>query len=599
MKWFINQKLKVKFTLVIGLIVFIPIVIIYSMQFGNMEKTRVDQLKGAVEDSLAETYSEIQKTVDLCNMSTQMFLNNQNLNDFLSGLKKGEDFETEEIVSFYQNDIAMLEKLVNSNPYLYRIRVYAENDDFLEMMPILFRHQRMEAFPWADSYVSGQWQFDYDDHALEGVSARSMEHIMSLVTTFADYELGETGVLEVAVDMTQIFPQLFAEEENQWGCFVAEDGIVYSGSNREGRWNELEEEILSEAFSKEEAGEVCRRAKVGDEPVVIAAIPVKELSGQLVYLVSIKDELRKISEQRDRFLVILTVIFVLAVLVINWVVKKLLKGFYDLMEIIRHVQEGDLDVRVSATGNDEIGELGGQINKMLDRIRTLIEENVNRERLMKNSEIRALQNQINAHFIYNVLESIKMMAEIDEEYAISDAVTSLGRLLRYSMRWVSQEVTVRQEIQYVQDYLELMNLRYDYEIILSLKISDLVYMQKIPKMSLQPIVENAICHGIEELAEDASIYIKAVEYKDYFEIEITDSGRGMTQEQVRTLEEKIAGKMEISGGSGNGIGLKNVQDRIHVAFGERYGIRVASKEGCYTKVIVKVPITQREESVEG
>lgn len=202
MKWFINQKLKVKFTLVIGLIVFIPIVIIYSMQFGNMEKTRVAQLKGTVEDSLAETYSEIQKTVDLCNMSTQMFLNNQNLNEFLSGLKKGKDFETEEIVSFYQNDIAMLEKLVNSNPYLYRIRVYAENNDFLEMMPILFRHQRMEAFPWADSYISGQWQFDYDDNALGGISARSMEHIMSLVTSFEDYELGETGVLEVAVDMT-------------------------------------------------------------------------------------------------------------------------------------------------------------------------------------------------------------------------------------------------------------------------------------------------------------------------------------------------------------------------------------------------------------
>lgn len=599
MKWFINQKLRVKFTLVIGLIVFIPIVIIYSMQFGNMEKTRVDQYKGTVEDALAETYSEIQKTVDLCNMSTQMFLNNQNLNEFLSGLKKGDDFETEEIVSFYQNDIAMLEKLVNSNPYLYRIRVYADNDDFLEMMPILFRHQRMETFPWADSYVSGQWQFDYDDHALEGVSARSMEHIMSLVTCFEDYELGETGVLEVAVDMTQIFPQIFSEEENQWGCFITTDGTVYSGDDGRGIWDDLEEEIITEAFSGGEDGKVCSRTKIGEEPVIIGTIPVKELSGRLIYLVSIKDELKTIAKQRNQFLIILAVIFLLVVLMINWVVKKLLKGFYDLMDVIRYVQEGDLDVRAAVTGNDEIGELGGQINKMLDRIRMLIEENVNRERLMKNSEIRALQNQINAHFIYNVLESIKMMAEIDEEYAISDAVTSLGRLLRYSMRWVSQEVTVRQEIQYVQDYLDLMNLRYDYEIILSLKISDLVYQQKIPKMSLQPIVENAICHGIEELAEDASIYIKAVEYGDYFEIEITDSGRGMSRNQVKALEEKIAGKMEVSGGSGNGIGLKNVQDRIHVAYGEGYGIRVVSKEGCYTKVIVKIPITQREESVEG
>lgn len=597
MKWFINQKLKVKFTLVMGLIVFIPIVIIYSMQFQNMERSRVDQIKGSVEDSLAETYSEIQKTVDLCNMSTQMFLNNQNLLDVLSGLKTGKEFETEEIVSFYQNDIGMLERLVNSNPYLYRIRVYAENDDFLEMMPILFRHERMEAFPWADSYVSGQWQFDYDDSALGGISARTMEHIMSLITVFEDYELGETGVLEVAVDMTQIFPQIFSEEENQWGCFVAEDKTVYSNHGGNSRWDDLEEEILTAAFSDEEDAQVCKKTTIGGDPAIIGTIPVKELSGQLVYLVSMEEEMKSISRQKNQFLVILAVIFILAVLMVNWIVGKLLKGFYDLMKVIRHVQEGDLDVRVAVTGNDEIGELGGQINKMLDRIRTLIEENVNRERLMKNSEIRALQNQINAHFIYNVLESIKMMAEIDEEYAISDAVTSLGRLLRYSMRWVSQEVTVRQEIQYVQDYLDLMNLRYDYEIILALKISDLVYQQMIPKMSLQPIVENAICHGIEELAEDSSIYIKAVEYKDYFEIEITDSGRGMTPEQIHDLEKKIAGKMEVSGGSGNGIGLKNVQDRIRVSFGEGYGIRVASKEGCYTKVIVKLPFTRKEESV--
>lgn len=287
--------------------------------------------------------------------------------------------------------------------------------------------------------------------------------------------------------------------------------------------------------------------------------------------------------------------FFLVMLLIDQVVRALLKRFYSIIGTIRQVQDGDLAVRASVEGKDEIGELGTQINKMLERIGSLIQENVDHERLMKNSEIRALQNQINAHFIYNVLESIKMMAEINEEYDISDAVTSLGRLLRYSMRWTSQNVTVRQEIQYIRDYLDLINLRYDYEITLSLKISDLIYEQKIPKMSLQPIVENAIYHGIEELAEDASIYIKALEYEDYFVLEITDSGRGMTPEQVRQLEQKIAGEIEVSGGSGNGIGLKNVQDRIRIAFGEPYGIGVVSREGCYTKVTVTIPITEREE----
>mgnify|MGYP004450926569 FL=1 len=183
-----------------------------------------------------------------------------------------------------------------------------------------------------------------------------------------------------------------------------------------------------------------------------------------------------------------------------------------------------------------------------------------------------------------------MMAEIDEEYDISDAITALGKLLRYSMRWVSGNVLVSEELEYIQNYITLMNLRFDYKIILSLNIPDNVKQQKIPKMSLQPIVENAIVHGIEEVAEDTTIYLKGyVNNKDCY-IEISDSGKGMTEEQVAKLKKKISGQIEDGGGSGNGIGLKNVQDRIIIAFGPEYGIDISSKVNCYTKIIVHLPL---------
>ena len=109
-------------------------------------------------------------------------------------------------------------------------------------------------------------------------------------------------------------------------------------------------------------------------------------------------------------------------------------------------------------------------------------------------------------------------------------------------------------------------------------------------MSLQPIIENAIYHGIEELAEDTNIYMKGTLYDNYCTIEITDAGRGMTEEQVDKLQKKIDGAIEATGSSGNGIGLKNVQDRIKISFGKDFGISVASKKDCYTKVIVKIPL---------
>lgn len=592
MKWFAKQRLNVKFTAVLGVIVFIPIIVIYAMLFDNLKKTMITQVKNMTADTMVQIDGEIQKTVDLCNMSTQVFLNNQNLNSFLAKLKSGAEISTEELVSFYQNDIGMLERLVNSNPYLYRIRVYAQDNDFSEMMPILFHQQRMEAFPWSDSYVSGSWQYDYSDDAFGSLTSRSSGHVMSLVTDMEDYELGKIGVLEVAVDMAQIFPQLFEEDAKSWGCFLDEAGNAYTG-DKESRFAEFQDEILEKAFENGGEEAFYTEAEIAGEMLILGSIPVKELSGHLVWAVSVEDELRGIDRQRNASLAIVAGIFVLLILLINLIVRALLGRLYSVLGVIRQVQEGDLEARASRGGNDEISELGAQINKMLDHIQALIDENVNRERLMKNSEIRALQNQINAHFIYNVLESIKMMAEIREDYDISDAVTSLGRLLRYSMRWVSKNVTVREEIQYIRDYLDLINLRYDYEITLSLKISEEVYRQEIPKMSLQPIVENAIYHGIEELAEDAAIYIKAIEYEEYFVLEITDSGKGMTAQQVRELEKKIAGEIEVSGGSGNGIGLKNVQDRIRISFGEEYGIGVISKEGCFTKVTVKIPFSKK------
>lgn len=220
-----------------------------------------------------------------------------------------------------------------------------------------------------------------------------------------------------------------------------------------------------------------------------------------------------------------------------------------------------------------------------------MEDQLKQEMLMKNLEIRALQNQINAHFIYNVLESIKMMAEINEEYVISDAVTSLGKLLRYSMQWSSPNVLVEEELEYIKNYMALINLRFDYEIYLSINIPEIVLKQEIPKMTLQPIVENAIYHGIEQVAEDNNIYIKGFVKGGDCVIEISDMGKGMSKEEVEHLRKKLAGEVDSGEDMNNGIGLKNVQDRIHIAFGEKYDIEIISRLGCYTKVVISIPIT--------
>jgi two-component system sensor histidine kinase YesM len=584
---FAALKLDRKISLTIVITVIIPIFILSSLYFQNVRKTEIQKKIKAVELSFTRNYAEIQKKVEMCTMSTQVVIHSRNIWRNIIAFDRGERGTIHELLDFYNNDIASLEKLVNSNPYLYQIRIYVDAD-VQEMMPILYRKTRMMRLSWAKSdFESGSWQFDYTDQIFPSFVLRPVPHIAGFVTKVPDLEDGLDATIEVSTRMETLFPDMYASDKDEWVCFVDAEGSIYYDLDRQSPWLEYTRGFYT---NMEEHSLGYAEERMTDKGHVIVCVqPIQQLGGHLIKIVSLDQTINEVNRTRNQFLFIVLLITTILILFTKRMIGLILKRFYEIIDMVHQIRKGDLGIRVMNPGQDEMGELGLQINKLLDYITRLMEDNIKRELLFKDSEIRALQNQINAHFIYNVLESIKMMAEIDAKFEIADAVTSLGKLLRYSMKWVSKNVTVEEEIDYIKNYLALMNLRFDYEIYLSQNIPERIYSQEIPKMSLQPIIENAIYHGIEGLTEDTSIYMKGIMNGDCCTIEITDSGRGMTEEELEELQKKIDGEIETSGSSGNGIGLKNVQDRIKFTFGSNYGISVASKKNCFTKVIVKIP----------
>lgn len=590
-----QMKLNEKFTLIILVFVFVPIVLFTMLLFRNMEQSTIKEGYKSLEYSLQRSYDEIVKNVDNINMSTQFFLSDKFLLEYLNKVKSKEEISYEEMISFYDVNISSLERMVNSNPYIYQVRVYVDSENMEEMMPILYRYDRMNRLSWANSQEISGWKYDYQDTTFNTYMMNQEQRLLALVTPIEDYTSGQLGVLEVAVEMDTMFPALFEEGTNAVTFFVDSMGRIHCSEENQGFIDEYMQKNTPVLDARLAAnGSALKYQKWKSDSVLEGSQYIKELDGTLVRIDNLQEEIGVLHRNRNIYVLILITLSVALVFFVNFVVKRLLSRFYAILKSIREVQKGDLNVVITGRGNDEMAELGNQINKMLERIRQLMEDNLNRELLVKNSEIRALQNQINAHFIYNVLESIKMMAEVDERYDISDAITSLGKLLRYSMRWTSGKVTVGEELEYIKNYLALINLRFDYEIYLSLNLPEIMIRQEIPKMSLQPIVENAIYHGIEQLAENTNIYIKGMLVDGDCIIEITDCGKGMTEEQVAELHRKINGEIEAGGGSGNGIGLKNVQDRIKINFGEAYGITISSKLGCYTKVRMRIPQTYFE-----
>lgn len=543
--------------------------------------------------------TQVEKASELCNMSTQVFLNTPSLIQHLTYLKNGVGIHGQELKNFYDNDIASLEKVVVSNPYLYEIRVYAETDEMSELVPILYSASRMERMPWAAQPVqSGTWQLDYDDQLFPSYAVT--HHVMSLVTEITTPDAGKVGTLEVALRMDSILPDLFLQNDEEWAALVNGQGQLLAG--------DISQETISAVLEGQDLTVPATvESKLGQKIVLLSTEPLSALDCTYVQVSSLGNLERQMFYTTVWIIAVLCALCLCLAMLVRLLCRRMLRQFYLAFEAVGKFSQGDLSATVPVAEPDsEVGRFALGINEMLDRTRQLMRDNVNRELLGKNAELRALQNQINAHFIYNVLEAIKMMAEIDEKYEIADAVTNLGKLLRYSMRWTRKTVTIAEEIENIRNYLALMNLRFDNEITLKLDlpapregVPDIL-IQTIPKMSLQPIVENAVVHGMEGLEQDAEILLRAVPDTagDGYRLEIIDYGRGMSAATVERLKAQIAGEIEAHGNSGNGIGLKNVQDRIHMAFGSRYGLTVSSEEGKFTCIAAYLPYTSRKREEE-
>lgn len=595
-------KLTSKFTILILGVLMIPIEIFLLLFFHNMEASLYSDGQTQITYELARSSQNAEQIAVNCNLSTQMIVNNESINDFLNQIDSDKEFSFMDILDFYGKEISGVQKVVRSNPYIYKIRIFVKSDTVKETMPLLYKKEKIKELKWGKDGVpaTGTWCFDYEDMLDQTTAPDKKPRIASVITRLNDYRYGQYGIIEAAVTMENMFPDIYHSTEMDWTCFVDQDWNFYYDQKVSAKWRSYAEEISafiqnhsdSELIRNE--GGIYSKMRIGGEEVLTGCQRIQSLNGYLFRIVSLKNDKKILRFYKICFLLLWAVIVAVLLLFANKLVGHILKQFYEIYEVVYRVQQGDMEVRVKKTSQDEFGVLGKEINTMLDRIQKLMDETIRRELVVKDSQIKALQNQINTHFIYNVLESVKMMAEIDEKYEIADTVSSFGKLLRYSMRWKSQYVTVEEETDHIRNYLTLVNLWFDYEICLSLHMPQDIMLQEIPKMSLQPIIENAINHGMKEITGDTEIYMEGEIEDNVCYIKITDMGCGMSGEEVERLRKRIRGEIEDSSGSGNGIGLKNVQDRLQIGFGPEYGITVKSKEGRYTQVTVKIPYLKRK-----
>lgn len=287
-------------------------------------------------------------------------------------------------------------------------------------------------------------------------------------------------------------------------------------------------------------------------------------------------------------IVTLTSIFVclLSSLFISHRISRPIKG---LQRVMQGVESGNLDQTFITNSKDELGDLARGFNQMIIKIKQLIQSVAQEERLKKEAEITALQLQINPHFIYNTLETINSLARKKKEHDISHLIVLLGRLLRLSISSFEEKIPIKQEITYIESYLEIQNTRMreplDYHIVIESEIRECSTVKWI----LQPIVENAIVHGIDPLRSSGRIDVEGQTKGDLIVFTIKDNGVGIDSDDLEQIRYRLKNKSENLTKYKKKIGLYNVQTRIHSHYGNSFGIMIDSKTHEGTTVTITIP----------
>ena len=285
------------------------------------------------------------------------------------------------------------------------------------------------------------------------------------------------------------------------------------------------------------------------------------------------------------FLMCLGLVAVIAYFITRAIYQPL-KNLTDTMEL---VSDGNLKQRVEVTSKDEIGTLSRDFNYMLGQIEELIERLVKEEMLKKDAELEALQYQITPHFMYNTLNSIKYAALLKGEKEIGGLVEDFIELLQASINKKGAFVTVAEELHFLDNYVSLQQMRYEGKLKVLYEIDSDVKGYFLPRLLLQPLVENAILHGLDMKKEDSRIVVAAEEKEGVLWLTIEDNGRGMTREQMDSLLTKSGKKT--SGLSG--IGVANIRERLTLYYGEKGGLSYESSE-TGTRASVYLPASREQ-----
>ena len=349
-----------------------------------------------------------------------------------------------------------------------------------------------------------------------------------------------------------------------------------------------EEDLYKEISSEIASGDTWNPAGINEQEIFQAEQSRYNLTAYSILPQSLL--LRNQKNLSINIVLIAVVMIVLSTVLTFMISRYMTRPLGNLMGTIQRIKKGETDLRADTENRDEIGELGKNFNEMLDQMEDLREKESRANLLLSQAEYKALQAQINPHFLYNTLETMSSIAEIRNCPEVSMLSQSLSNIFRYSLNMKEQLSTVAQEINHLKNYCYVMSVRMQDNIEYVYDIDESLLKERIPRISIQPLVENALNHGLRNKRGEKKVQIRIKRQEENLVISVRDNGMGMNAEQIN---ESLRKNEMIQTEKGSSIGLYNINARVKILYGDQYGIHIESAPGEGTCVFIVLPAEKK------
>ena len=362
-----------------------------------------------------------------------------------------------------------------------------------------------------------------------------------------------------------------------------QDGNVVYHPQQQQLYNELQTENIDLVMNTDK--ETLMDGS-GDNARIYTISRSEKTGWTVVGCTNVAELLKDSKKARSIYVLVAAILVVVALVLSNFIARNITRPLQQIRDSMARVQEGDFGAaEVEVTSRNEVGSLTRSFNVMTSRIQELMKQNIYEQQQKRKSELKALQSQINPHFLYNTLDSIIWMAEGKKNEEVVVMTASLARLLRQSISNEEEQVPIGQEVEYARSYLTIQKMRYKDKLEFQIQVDAQIMRVPIIKLVLQPLIENAIYHGLKYKEGKGLLIVRGYREGENAVLQIKDNGAGMDEQTLSHIFEKHKVNYR-----SNGVGVYNVQKRLQLYYGMDYGITYSSKQGEGTTASIVIPM---------